>query len=513
MTSARGRSLRSHLMWLYVLLAIFSGVVVPLLGMLFSHASFQEYQRQGRQAALDLLARSLEDLYRETGSWDRARVMDVLSLPARWGAVNIALRDQEGRVVCAAGPSGMHARGEGHGAKGRARETGHSGHVMGELSQAHGHSSTALSPLDEGSGSKGRMVIQLTSEGRVIGVLDADVRVPQGRFERAFVSHLTSYTLAGTLVMILVACGLGYMVAGRLSRPVARAVERTKRICRREYDLKPAKPSGIREMDDLTRGVEELGRSLAEQERLRQRLMTDVVHELRTPLTVVRSQIEAIADGVWEASPERLALCVSEMERLSGLIRDVESVTRMEGDAVAIKPEPVDLSAFLSSVLDAFRPLFGRTGVALRRSLAPSLHAEVDEDRFRHVMDNLLSNALRYTPKGGWVEVRLRRRGDEAVIEVQDSGSGISPQDLPHVFDRFYRADESRARVTGGRGVGLSIARAVVEAHGGTIGVESESGVGSCFTVTLPAVEGQAARSTNSMDEAESAKGPELPFR
>ena len=92
------------------------------------------------------------------------------------------------------------------------------------------------------------------------------------------------------------------------------------------------------------------------------------------------------------------------------------------------------------------------------------------------------------------------------MIEVQDSGSGISPQDLPHVFDRFYRADESRARVTGGRGVGLSIARAVVEAHGGTIGVESESGVGSCFTVTLPAVEGQAARSTNSMDEAESAK-------
>ena len=146
MTSARGRSLRSHLMWLYVLLAIFSGVVVPLLGMFFSHASFQEYQRQGRQAALDLLARSLEDLYRETGSWDRARVMDVLSLPARWGAVNIALRDQEGRVVCAAGPSAMHARGEGHGAKGRARETGHSGHVMGELSQAHGHSSTALSP-------------------------------------------------------------------------------------------------------------------------------------------------------------------------------------------------------------------------------------------------------------------------------------------------------------------------------------------------------------------------------
>ncbi len=495
MTSARGRSLRSHLMWLYVLLAIFSGVVVPLLGMLLSHASFQEYQRQGRQVALDSLARSLEDLYQEAGAWDRARVMDVLRLPARWGAVNIALRDGEGRVVCAAGPGAMPVKGEGHGAKGRARrgarDAGRSGEVVEDLAQACCQPAAAMSPLGESAGSKGRMVLQLTAEERVIGVLDADMRVPQGRFERAFVSHLASYTLAGTLVMILVACGLGYMVAGRLSRPVARAVERTKRICRREYDLKPAKPSGIREMDDLTRGVEELGRSLAEQERLLQRLMTDVVHELRTPLTVVRTQIEAIADGVWEASPERLALCVSEMERLSGLIRDVESVTRMEGDAVTIKPEPVDLSTFLSSVLDAFRPLFERTGVALRRCLAPSLCAEVDEDRFRHVMDNLLSNALRYTPKGGWVEVRLLRREGEAVIEVQDSGSGISPQDLPHVFDRFYRTDESRARVTGGRGVGLSIARAVTEAHGGTISVESESGVGSCFTVMLPAVAGR----------------------
>ena len=499
MSSPRGRSLRAHLMWLYVILAIFSGVVVPLLGMILGHASLQEYQRQGRQVALDSLARSLEDLYRESGAWERARVMDVLRLPTRWGAANIALRDHEGRMVCTVGPGVVPARGEGHGARGRmrreARDADRSGDVMGDvmedLAQACCHPSAGLSLLDEASGSKGRRVIRLTSEGRVIGVLDADARVPRGRFEWAFVSHLAFYTLAGILVMILVACGLGYIVAGRLSRPVAKAVERTKRICRREYDLEPAKPSGIREMDDLTRGVEELGRSLAEQERLRQRLMTDVVHELRTPLTVVRTQIEAIADGVWEASPERLALCVSEMERLSGLIRDVESVTRMEGEAVAVTPEPVDLSAFLSSVLDAFRPLFERSGVALRQSLASSLYAEVDEDRFRHVMDNLLSNALRYTPKGEWVEVRLLRREDEAVIEVQDSGSGISPQDLPHVFDRFYRTDESRARVTGGRGVGLSIARAVVETHGGTISVESEIGVGSCFTVTLPAIEGR----------------------
>ena len=189
--------------------------------------------------ALDSLARSLEDLYRESGAWERARVMDVLRLPTRWGAASIALRDHEGRMICAVGPGVVPARGEGHGARGRmrreARDADRSGDVMGDvmedLAQACCHPSAGLSLLDEASGSKGRRVIRLTSEGRVIGVLDADARVPRGRFEWAFVSHLAFYTLAGILVMILVACGLGSIVAGRLSRPVARAVERTKRIC------------------------------------------------------------------------------------------------------------------------------------------------------------------------------------------------------------------------------------------------------------------------------------------
>ena len=177
MTSTRGRSLRAHLMWLYVILAIFSGVVVPLLGMILGHTSLQEYQRQGRQAALDSLARSLEDLYRESGAWEQARVMDVLSLPARWGAVNIALRDHEGRMVCAAGPGVLHARGEGHGARGRmwrgARDADRSGDVMGDvmedLAQACCHPSAGLSLLDEASGSKGRRVIRLTSQKKGAG--------------------------------------------------------------------------------------------------------------------------------------------------------------------------------------------------------------------------------------------------------------------------------------------------------------------------------------------------------
>ena len=457
------RSLRIHLLLLYVLLAILSGIVVPALSIHLSLAAFQKYQFERSQVDLEALGDSLTALYEEDGGWTRRRVMDILHPAPQWMGMRIILRDAEGNTVFTLGPLQM----------GEAANRGH-GHGMMRFSQ--GDVSELTNHLD----------IELTSEGEKLGSLAVDYKTPSTRFEKDFLSYLMRYTLVGAAVMIAVACGLGFFVAGGLSRPVVNAVERTRRISRGEYELDPGSPTGIHEMDALSRGVEELGRSLAGQEKLRRRLMVDIAHELRTPLTVVRTQIEAIADGVWEASPERLASCVAEMERLGGLIEDVESLTRLEGDALALHPEETDMAAFLAPVLDSFIPLFERDGIELRRELATGITAEIDPDRFRHVIDNLLSNALRYTPAGGNVVVRLLARDEHVVIEVEDTGIGISEADLPHVFERFYRADESRARVTGGRGVGLAIARATVEAHGGTISVTSQRGRGSCFTVTLP---------------------------
>ena len=261
--------------------------------------------------------------------------------------------------------------------------------------------------------------------------------------------------------------------------------------------MEPEKASGIRELDALTEGVDRLGRSLAEQERLRKRLMTDVAHELRTPTAVVKAQLEAMADGVWDPSPERLALCVAEVDRLSDLIAEVEQVAILEGDAAELRREPLRLEVFLEGVVDSFRPLFERSGVALSWTPVLPLEAELDAGRFRHVMENLLSNALRHTEPGGRVEVRLDRfvdaqGGESARISVEDAGCGIAPDDLPHVFDRFYRADfsrsrsRSRSRARGGHGVGLAIAKAAVEAHGGSISVQSKEGSGSVFTILLP---------------------------
>ncbi len=449
----KGRSLRVHLMLLYVLLAVLSGVVVPALGRHLSLSGFQEYLERRRQSELEALGASLEALYREDGEWNRRRVMDVMRSSPNGTLSDVVLLDAAGDRVLPMGPG----RGPGMHGKKAGKEEG-----------------------------RNRILIALNLDGRKIGALDAAAYALTNRFEKEFVARLARYALAGGLVMIAVACGLGYFVAGGLSRPVVRAAERARRISRGEYDLEPERPSGIREMDMLSRGVEELGHSLAGQERLRRRLMTDIAHELRTPLTVVRSQVEAVADGVWEATPERLALCVAEIERLSALIGEVESLAHLEGEVLSVRLEDTDLAGFLNTLLDSSGPLFERSGIALCRSIEGNIRANIDPERFRRVIDNLLSNALRYSQEGGRVEVRLFSRGGGAVIEVEDTGSGIDAADLPHIFERFYRTDAARARATGGRGIGLAIAKATVEAHGGTIEASSRLGEGSCFTVTLP---------------------------
>ena len=215
--------------------------------------------------------------------------------------------------------------------------------------------------------------------------------------------------------------------------------------------------------------------------------MVDVAHELRTPLTVTRTQIEAIADGILEPTPERLTLCVNEMTRLADLIGNIDVLSRIEGETLRLDLEITDMKKFLEYVAESFKPVFAKAGINLTAELE-TVKSEIDREKFRHVIDNLLSNALRYTDAGGNVTLRLYARDDDAVIEVADTGIGIAPEDLPNIFERFWRADESRTRVTGGSGVGLAIVKATVEAHGGKISAVSKKGEGTCFTVRLKRV-------------------------
>ena len=438
------RSLRSHFLILYVVLAILSGIVVPILGVKFSAEAFRNYQIQRRQADLENLGESLSALYKEEGGvWKRRRVMDILRPAPQWGGMVITLFDSNGREVYTLKP---------------------------RMTSVMNNAETEL------------LTINLSQDA---GRLEIQRRLPSGRFENSYLRYLLSYTLGGALIMIIFACAVGYFVAGRLSRPVIQAIERTKNIAKGDYDVpEESERIGIRELDDLTRGVKDLGRSLSGQEKLRRRLMIDVAHELRTPLTVTRTQIEAIADGILEPTPERLSLCVNEMTRLADLIGNIDVLSRIEGETLRLNLEVTDMKKFLSIVAESFKPVFAKSKIELSTELE-NASCEIDREKFRHVIDNLLSNALRYTDEGGRVKIKLSTKNNEVRFTISDTGIGISPEDLPNIFERFWRADESRTRVTGGSGVGLAIVKATVEAHGGKIFAESVKGEGSCFTVIL----------------------------
>ena len=457
----KSKSLRFHFLLLYFFLAVISGIVVPVLCVRLSANAFRDYQIQRRQADIENLGESLTMLYdEEGGKWQRRRIMDILHPAPQWAGMKITLLDANNNEVFSMKPNQMNRRYRNHESQSEPEPENNTEHIT----------------------------IKLGNEKHV-GTLEIERRLPSGRFESEYLSYLMHYTLAGALITIIAACGLGYMVAGKLSRPVIRAIEHTKQISRGNYDSHD-EPSlvGIRELDALTKGVEDLGRSLSGQEKLRRRLMTDVAHELRTPLTVAITQIEAVSDGILEATPERLNMCVNEMKRLGELIGNVEALSRLEGEALAIHKENTNMKRFLEPAIESFTPVFIKSNIELTAELKDDITCEIDRDKFRHIIDNLLSNALRYTNSGGSVNVKLYAHGHDAIIEVSDTGIGISKEDLPNIFERFYRADESRTRVTGGSGVGLAIVKAAVDAHGGKITVESVKGKGSTFMITIPHV-------------------------
>ena len=261
--------------------------------------------------------------------------------------------------------------------------------------------------------------------------------------------------------------------------------------------------AGAAEIADTARAFNEMAGSLQRAERLRQRMIADIAHELRTPLTVIQGNLRAILDDVYPLEKAEIATIYDETIMLGRLVGDLRELAQAEAGRLALDIQPVAVAPLLAGALAPFEPVAAEQGVTLIADVADQLPPVLaDPDRVRQVLHNLVANALRYTPAGGTITVcaapvadhRPLLKGEETqpsvvIVEVADSGQGIAAEDLPHVFERFWRADRSRSRDQGGSGLGLAIAKQLVEAHGGQIGVDSRVGAGSRFWFRLPAAD------------------------
>jgi signal transduction histidine kinase len=289
------------------------------------------------------------------------------------------------------------------------------------------------------------------------------------------------------IVGLLAAIAVSIFTARRIIGPIQMMMKASRNIAAGDYHERINVASDD-ELGALARSFNQMAEELEETEQRRLELIGDVAHELRTPLSSIRSTMEGLVDAVLPADPATFMGVQREVSRLQRLVHDLEELSRAESGQLPLEPQAVTPDEFIQPALERLENQYQDKGVDLKVYAASDLpNVWVDPGRITQVLLNLMGNALQYTPSGGQVAVRVWSVGGEIFIEVKDSGIGIPPDHLPHIFERFYRVDKSRSRAGGGSGIGLTIAKHLVEAHGGRIWATSPGpGQGSTFIFALP---------------------------
>ncbi|HEY73633.1 MAG TPA: HAMP domain-containing protein [Thermoflexia bacterium] len=452
---------RFHLRFFWQLIIAFVLVIVLAWGgmLLAGRAALNRMERDRMPATALLWADRLADYYSEQGSWEQVESM-IAGYPcgsdwSPWGEdwqTDYALTAPDGAILSASDDEQL-GRELSHWNLDRAAPVTVDGQVVGYL---------LLPPLDH------------FKPGRALGITSA----------------LQGFLMTG-LFIGLGSLTVGLVISRGMSRPLISLTDAARAVA--AGDLSARVPVRYRgEVRELAVAFNDMAQDLARADELRRNLTADVAHELRTPLSVIRGKLEGVLDGVYPATAEHLQPILEETELLTRLVEDLRLLALAEAGQLTLEKRPMNAGDLLRDAQVNFGPQAADRGVTLALALSPELpQVMADWRRISQVMGNLLTNALRHTPAGGCVTmsaaVASSLVGDMVKVTVADTGAGISPQDLPYIFERFWRGEKSRSRAGGGTGLGLAIAKQLVEAHGGTIGAESAPGKGARFWFTLPA--------------------------
>jgi two-component system sensor histidine kinase BaeS len=279
---------------------------------------------------------------------------------------------------------------------------------------------------------------------------------------------------------------LSWILSRQLSKPLVKIKEVANIMRSGNLGVRSNIKTNTTEIQELSNSINYLAKTLQQQEALRKRLTSDMAHEIRTPLTTLKTHVEALIDGIWEPTKERLQVFYEELERLTKLVDNLRNLSKLEKAETIINKTKLNITKEIEDVAETFTPLYEKDNFKIITNLQLEIYGLVDKDKLKQVMYNLLSNAHKYLNRDGLVKITLSTIKDKIIIIVEDNGEGVPEKDLPHIFERLYRSDVSRNKTTGGTGLGLTITKTIVEAHGGNIRVESKVGVGTKFTIEIP---------------------------
>jgi signal transduction histidine kinase len=454
-------SLRSKLLAAFVLVALVGVATVALVANRVTTREFALYVSYGGQMRAQRLAPDAADYYARTGSWQGVEsVLEVRTgqgpVAGRGQGVQSDPRNERVLIVDPQDKVVVDTQGE----------------LVGQL-------------LETNYQERG---IKLQVGGEWIGTLvttSSDL-TGHSELEERFLTAVNRAVWIAVLSVTVVAFVAAFVLSRQLVAPLRRLTAASEAMAAGDLSQR-VEIETQDEIGELGRAFDRMADDLQQAERQRQQMTADIAHELRNPLSVIRGNLEAMLDGIYAADGEHLGAVYEETLLLQRLVRDLRLLSLADAGQLELLVTEVDVSNLLRGIVDSAQAIADDKEIDLALDLAPDeIVVQGDVDRLRQVIGNLISNALRYTSHGGQVVVCGWAQGERVSVAVRDSGPGIAPDDLPHVFDRFYRTDAARARASGGSGLGLAIARALVEAHGGTIEVRSTLGQGTTFVLSIP---------------------------
>jgi len=437
---ARGDTLGLRLALAFLAVALVAIALLAGLTAAFAAADVSALAAQQRSQLTSAIAAAAGAAWDRDDSWTSADLSAVLDLAAAAGA-DIQVRDQAGHPV---------ATSPGFGAAAGPRYS---------------------APVVVRGQRIGAVMARFTGSG-----LSASDRRLQADLLRA---------IAGTAgLAALLALTAGLVVARRITRPVGRLIAVTRAMAGGDRAARAGPMRAAGELRELAAAFDQMAGTLDQQDQIRRDLVADVAHELRTPIAVLQAGHEALLDGVVEPTPAELASLRDEVLRLAHMVGDLQDLAAADAAALHLDLRPADLASLAGAAIDSLARRFEAAGITVERELGAS-RVLADSRWLHQVITNLLSNALKFTPAGGRVTVATRTAGPDAVLQVTDTGPGIPADELPHVFDRFWRGRQ--AAHSSGSGIGLAVAAELTRAHSGRLTAASEPGSGTRMTLTLPA--------------------------